>query len=468
MSEGDEDVIPMDTDGPSNLDLAMQEAADMAMDELERTGRKRAAAVMLSPDEIAQLEITLNELKRRHTDALANRTRLDEKVGALRMFTSTYDIELNVAREFLPAQRTSHALLTSKILRAVREVINTWDGLWQIWFRRDFPEVVRDLAVPVVTEGVARSLFSLPDWLVHSEHRDDDHRYVNMPWRRYYAWWTFMRRSALREIAYLQEAYVKTFIREEQWKRADIAIWPLNIKAVAGVEWKRIPLDLAPFSYVHKGNYASYSLMDSNENVYLPERIFMHTGGAIRIDDAQKNMPEIAAARSPIFWLLRILAEMYRDTDRRNAWWAELKWQGRERLARPERSFVQLRMAPGDLNFDYGRMVKAFCSWYAISFRGADIIRRAAAHPRDQAPISSISPIPYPAAVADVTLADLPPAPMINGVWFVGQEVRPMCVGCHAPGNPTVRCKGCGSGYCGADCHGKNWHRHCAGCTEKK
>jgi len=116
------------------------------------------------------------------------------------------------------------------------------------------------------------------------------------------------------------------------------------------------------------------------------------------------------------------------------------------------------------LNFAYASTLKAFCAWYAASYRGRIINKRNVGGYLNS--IAAVSPQPNEEQWMFV-LRNCPPAPMIDKTWYVGKLA---CVGCEASAETETaqRCKRCGQAYCSVECHAANWQKQCSGCGKDK
>jgi hypothetical protein len=127
-------------------------------------------------------------------------------------------------------------------------------------------------------------------------------------------------------------------------------------------------------------------------------------------------------------------------------------------------------MMEGRPNFVYENDMICYCTWFSKVYEPRNVFN---------APGYSFLGVWSDGTWSLQLAASLPPFPAVDGVWFVGEQVRPalsvpasvstrMCVGCNAQGvAPTIRCKTCGQGYCGHECHGRNWRSNCGGCAKK-
>lgn len=437
-------------------------------DEESMARQLRKRGPQLRTDELEALLGKMHDMKRAYDDAKAAYDARTAKYNKnMTMFSGMwdrpFDVEYGIAKQFLQEGITVwNALRLGTILRSVSEVLKRDDALWKRWFLADFPELVRDIGP------------DLPGWIEHGTRAKEDSRYALVPWRRYYAWSKFFRRAALREIATLQNELAVTWISDEGWKWNNVKRWPLNVEIEMGVEWKALVLEPPPAVGAHYMGFAELALetADKDETYFFPERMFLHSGGIATPygrDDIDGDHPLIANARSPVYWLVRYAANRPEHAKNRlHVWFEGLKITEQPTLPQwpshysdPNTSNSPIKVV-GDLNFDYGRTLHRYCLWYCKAYK------------RDEAgglPVHSERTreiLDHDASHDDqttaVALLDLPPAPMVGGVWFVRS---PACVGCDVSVEPTHRCRRCGRGYCSVECHTVNWKKACADCVKK-
>lgn len=464
--EAEGDVMPMD-EGADAADLTLKDFDEDG--QVLATGKRGPTPLYLFQEDMDDVMGTIVMLKKRYTLAMATRAGLENKYDELSLFWDQqfqpWEVEERILREALMGLTVVTAVRLAKVLKGVRQLVNTWDELWRHWFIEDFPEVLRDFDQTPET-------MTLPDWIIQGKHKDDDRRYANMPHRRYYAWWTFMRRTALRLIADIQSKVVQDFIRWDRWKKTPIKEWPLNLRVDVGVGFGEIPLPMPSFFLVTGGGPRCYAYV-YDDRYYFLERMFLRRGGVVHDadlfegdedgDEYEGFIADVREARSPVFWLIH-----YASIQPSN-YWNEIKWQGRGKLTMPGIFYYDRLGFDGNvLNFDYAHTIKHFCGWYAAAYRRMQgLARHHADRPDDiLSPIHLLSPSPYQQEWMKA-LVDLPAAPMVDRVWFVG---KPLCVGCSAQGEPTqsVCCKRCGNTYCSQDCQAATWEKNCAGCAKPK
>jgi hypothetical protein len=465
------DVMAMEED-PA-LDLTIPEATEVSLlrkrksnpilPEATADSLRRKRESMMTPDELDSLRRALKEMKRRYTDAMASREELENKYDELSMFWEhrwrPFDIEVAIVREVLPGMGVFEALTLASTLKAVRHLVNTWDEMWHNWFLEDFPEVGRDLSPD------APGLLELPLWIMEGNKGSEDSRYAAVPWRRYYAWWAFFRRRALREIHMEQRVTAQRFIDNQLWIDTPVAQWPLNTKVEMGVGWEILDLVMPFAAEMCNGSGHSYALGDDSENWYFPERMFMSSGGVVEsyAFPDENTIPLTNEARSPIFWMMRYAGA--HATKSVTEWYNERSYVPKHDMRKGSTGYPQHKMVTDSkLNFDYTQALRGFCSWYAANYRGPDINRRG--NGQFVPSLETVAPIRNEAVYEEI-LMELPPAPMVDKVWFLG---KPLCVGCNAQGEPkqSVCCKRCGSTYCSAECQASTWQKQCGGCTKNK
>jgi len=396
-------------------------------------------------------------------------------------------LEMAIVRPIVVAMFVPDALRLTSVLRSVRELLWNDDSIWKTWWRRDFPEVIRDLGEKETNEP--------PSWIrenawktalpgVKSQHVPYVlSRSARMPWRCWYQWSEFFRRSALHHIALMLNDWAVEWqdehVRDSDSSDLSDEDRPLNITWKGEVIALRVPRydqDLGPAR--------GLALVDMHEQdqVWFPEELLDDNAYAELTTNPTLQSAVIANARSPIYWLLIMVAkeELYENTN-------NLSWLWHRTLKTRDFSSETLLLGgntiiseQGPLNVDYGQAMVLYCSWYARVIQpGHGVVPGFFVNfAPDRSYYITFSGEQVRPDLESRLARTLPAFPSLGGTtWFVGEEVRPvwtisekvrpMCVGCHAPGNPTIRCRGCGSGYCSADCHGKNWRHRCSDCIKK-
>jgi len=364
------------------------------------------------------------------------------------------DVERAIVKQVLPGMYVQTALRLASVLRAVYEVVRTDDELWHYWFQRDCAEVATDLGGDF-----------LPDWLLNSPRAGEIPHYAKMPWRRYYMWYTFFRRAALREIASLESKFVVKWIAKRWWRIAEMGTWPMTVRYTPEEKWFSTGLIVPSFS--HEGGRQFFlALQGANDqdHFYFPEKLYEPDGQAsevldITIDQNGNDMEDdevthelIADARSPVYWLPRFLHRLESLTASKLGYWSHGMHD--DATMRPQEfrtSTTKSDRARGGLNFDREEALTCFVSWYAQRYSRADL-----------PDVPGIASLVLNNFIVQ-KLEKLPPIPIRNGWWFVGKSV---CVGCDVQGDMSARCKRCGKAYCSVECHGVNWQKSCSDCVK--
>lgn len=397
-------------------------------------------------------------------------------------------LEMAIVRPIVVAMFVPDALRLTSVLRSVRELLWNDDEIWRAWWRRDFPEVRRDLGENETSQP--------PSWILENAWKaalpgvNPQHvpyilaRSARMPWRCWYQWSEFFRRSALHHAAQLFNTIAIEWREDHALEIALDVIPEFDEGRPPNVLWNgEVVILRVPWYGQDLGVARGLVLVDSakQDDIWFPEELFDDNIDAELTTAPTAQSAVIANARSPVYWLLVAIAKeaFALGTNLVDVWnrVVDLRDLEFETLLLGGKTMIP---GQGQLNFDYKKVLSLYCSWYASEIQpGHGVVPLFF---MNFAPLrlkySTPNAVKRTAALAKDLSKTLPAFPSLGGtVWFVGEEVRPvwtisdkvrpMCVGCHAPGHPTVRCKGCGSGYCGVDCHAKNGQRRCAGCGGK-
>jgi len=396
-------------------------------------------------------------------------------------------LEMAIVRPIVVAMFVPDALRLTSVLRSVRELLWNDDSIWKTWWRRDFPEVIRDLGEKETNEP--------PSWIRENAWKNalpgvkSQHvpyvlsRSARMPWRCWYQWSEFFRRSALHHLADIFNNISDEWVdaRESSENDDDDDDQPPTVLWTGEVVVLRVPEFSQELGPAH-----GLALVDASkvEDVWFPEEL-MESPLELTTNPTLQSAV-VANARSPVYWLFIAVAKesMAYNTTIDDEWVKVITKRSFdfEKLLLGGRHVIP---GQGTLNFDYDKAVRLYYSWYAASlpvgqgvvpffFSNFAPMRK---HQGDGLYPGMIN-LERSIAIGKALSKTLPAFPSLGGTtWFVGEEVRPvwtisekvrpMCVGCHAPGNPAIRCRGCGSGYCSADCHGKNWRHRCSDCIKK-
>ena len=197
------------------------------------------------------------------------------------------------------------------------------------------------------------------------------------------------------------------------------------------------------------------------DDVYFPEEMFYNSHDLTTFPSPASAV--IAEARSPVFWLLMYVG----TTQVHYAPFLLKKWDELLSSRKVAEDALLLGGTPRlfkkvGLDFNYKRAMQLYCSWYANLLGPGRFAHFA--------PFPSTSGRPELEAELARTL---PPFPAIEGVWFVGQPLQiassfmtPLCVGCDAATDLTIRCKTCKQQYCGHACFQSNWRKACGDCVK--
>ncbi len=459
--------VPPPSGGGSDQGANLSLAADA--EAVERQLRKRAP--QLRGDELEEMLGRLEDLKKAYTDAAAAYQVRMAKYAELTMFheytNRPGDVEYGIVREHLADRAVRHAMVLSTVLKAASEVLKRDDGLWHAWFERDFPEVVRDIGVIPAGQQTKRAV--LPEWITAAPRAEEDERYARVPWRRYYAWWQFMRRSALKEFARVSERNARDWINTNRYHHEHIATWPLNIKAVPGRQFETVALHIYSLSYSTLPNNELY-LTTHSDDVFFPEVMTMRSslGSGIGVLDIGDDDDDdtfdllIGRSKSPLFWFLVVGVVRHQY----GAWTAELKWISGGKAVVPGRyvedgRYLKPMSLEGGLNCDYAKTFRAFACFYASALDPA-----SGHHAEIRTLIDRVKAAPELRSTSESCLAvltELPPAPMVDGVLYVHERI---CSGCAVTVTEASgqQCKTCKAPYCGIECHSKTWRIACGSC----
>jgi|WetSurMetagenome_2_1015567.scaffolds.fasta_scaffold00074_21 hypothetical protein len=486
---------PSDDEDEGGADLTLEASDDDIL--AETRGKRRAPETV---EERERENVVLGRLKRAVGEMRKIFKRHKAPQRPPEMFTEpesirrgrqrlipTLDIPVEMAAvsPVLRAMAVAEALRLGKALRAVRELLWGDDEMWMHWWFRDFPEMARDMG---------NAAAGLPSWITENSWKRDLHPGIDspkvvalacLPWRCWYQWSTFFRRSALHHIAKIQNAAGRYYLDtgqhvEEEDEESSDEYRPSNVTT-----WGTLAKLIVPPFDQDTGVAHGLVLVDEEEpkDVYFPEEMFETSHNITREPTAESAV--VAAARSPVFWLLRYVQQQ-----------ADYSYDASTAFVKTWESTLSSRKIPkhlllggtsemistGRLNFNYTKAMMLYCSWYtaALVQGGSAVLGfvQSFAPLRNEFPALDIE---QPQRFWAAKLAQILPAfPAVDGVWFVGERVAPAvpsllpfafgavaCVGCHATGELGIRCKKCKKGYCGSECHKKNWHRACAGCAKK-
>jgi len=485
------DVPPPNEDEDEGADLSLESADDDIRQALRR-GRDEMEEEEAAIERVVDAVHEMRKLKRRHT--APHRLPIEETEKSHRLLPREVDVSLEKAMisPLLYAMQVSDALRLAKALRSVRSLLWTDDDMWAHWWHRDFPDVRRDL-------GQTGPL--PPSWIIDNIWIDAlpgvEPRYLPpmltrlalMPWRRWYQWSEFFRRSALWHIAKMQNKIAEDWLDvNPENPEDDETGYPRPATVLES--GKVINLRVPRFDEV-TGIAHGLVLVDTNQQVYFPWELYEN-------DDALTLVPTptsvvIAGAQSPVFWFLhyaeREMRSAYGERTGHGTYGAAIqrKWKSimegqrfkellDERLISADLLLggtTEMAMGPEALNFDYAKVFELYCAWYARSVNAEGF------NPYFSPGNGFAFLLTKEEAQVTTELArTLPPFPAIGNVWFVGQGIQPsqiavsitkstpICGGCDTQTAHRIRCKNCGHGYCGQACHERNWRRNCQGCVK--
>ncbi len=340
----------------------------------------------------------------------------------------------------------------------VRRMIDTNDGLWKAWWVRDFPDFIATLSSDI------------PEWAVAASQHGGDERYIRVPWRSYYSWCLFLRRRCMKEFAILHFARTASRIAKRAAEVVTtIAPPPFDFSRGMPLSAK-YELDSTD---VWMTGLAFHFDRGTGPVTYItPEEAFDDhyvnpIGGSKALWPVKtgEQIPSLASrvnrilvtGESAVYWYAKLVyhqagMKAYDPSLLRVAEEFEVD-QG------PDKNPKKIPAAA--LGFDYSAVLSALVAWYM------DMESRL--------PTNRVFYDMWTGEGVNRTavLMNLPPAPQIDGQWFIGDSVvlhsavsisSPVCVGCGAP-NAENRCAVCKKPYCTEDCQQVNWKVNCTGCV---
>ena len=457
---------------------------DADVDSVARMLRKRG--IELDEEEKAELRTKVEKWHHLTRKEMARTAEFQYNVSRGENMPIPWEMELKVALTLLPETTVASALWSSSVYTVVRMILSENDALWRHWWRRDFPELVHELGP------------ELPEWIVRGTHGQEDLRYARVPWRRYYAWSEFFRRSALRELARLYRQAGEAWIEREQARpqgqprpryplyrngqfagTRDIDPMPLQVERVSGEGappvYEVANLVIPPFEQCGLDRAYGLALVDGPRYYFLrhlagrgQEEPRVHNHAEAQLFAADENVTH----RSSIYALIEML--FHNGTEGRGTgmeWWL-----GQDYALVPYDNALYLggkhwvtRTENARLNFDYFPALRAYAHFYC---RTSHVPNLPDFEEDDFDPTDTQAYPLITAEVSDRILRTLPPAPMIDGVWYIRSHmsstpIASPCVGCGSQIAPTIRCKACGKTYCTHDCQKVNWKLTCSPCGKK-
>lgn len=465
------DVPPSGGDGGGGADLDLDAEDDDIRRELRRR-RPREEAVDDEQGTEERIVKTVKQMRKvKHKNMAPVPMSLEEKAKQQRIFPREIHImtEMAAVRPILCAMEVPDALRLAHVLRAVREVLWIDDGIWSVWWHRDFPEVQRDLPpedhLPVwITD--AKWITDLTVKKANEQPAPQLVALAKMPWRRWYQWSVFFRRSALWHCAAMQNKIAQDWLAEypenpetdEDGQRR-----PSNVLATGEI----ITLSVPAFSE-ERGLRRGLVLKGSDGQLYFAAALYEQED-VNAFDPIDATNAVVAAAHSSVFWFLEY-ARSEINVRGGSALRRRFKNMGHHfrfhelLLERPFPASLLLggttAMTGSRLNIAYLGGMRAYCTWYARRFQSQSVVpvftRGEGYHFLEN----------WTDEIVRIFLTRaLPPFPAANGVWFVGEPMRPACVGCNVATELTIFCKTCGLKYCGLSCHAANWERKCGDCV---
>ncbi len=110
----------------------------------------------------------------------------------------------------------------SSEIHEVRQVLQTDNALWRLLWMRDFFYMYLHFSPMFHVDPVRRPPNKqygtpvLPEWVTSNALASMDERYSRVPWRRYYDWCTFFNRRCLKELVNLQKKKAADWLAEHR------------------------------------------------------------------------------------------------------------------------------------------------------------------------------------------------------------------------------------------------------------
>jgi|WetSurMetagenome_2_1015567.scaffolds.fasta_scaffold00074_22 hypothetical protein len=480
------DVPPPEEEDEDGDGLSIEEADEKSIRQRLRRRRPRVLTVVSEEEEEQQedevmVEAVLEaveearEKKRAHTAPHRSR---EEKMRDQRLDPAfVIEVEMAIMRPLLVDMEVPMALAMASTLRAARMLVTAEDGLWKHWWHRDFPELERFLG--------ADALYP-PPWIMRAQWRDVvgqaivekrplEHpalrMYYKMPWRCWYQWCEFFRRSALWHIAHLLNVESEEWIKPSMRMSARDPRWagrPVTINRTRNAI-DRTVLKVPRFSHggvsgmrqvsgkklrhgsygmqLHRGSYL-VAADNPNQTFNVDDLVMARLRATpghntwqilfaqdLHLPEAQN--PRRASSsfrwhRFATFWLIELVMERSKQLKLNVAtfWRNELgsrQISSTLSLGRAGTDFYaggggdplswgkpQQRSQRAGLNFPYAYAMQWFCTWYEAKCDPSE------ANPYRWAPFPPS--MDHPLRTVETMLGGLPALPQIEGVWFVGDS----------------------------------------------
>jgi hypothetical protein len=307
---------------------------------------------------------------------------------------------------------------------------------------------------------------------------------AKLPWRRWYQWSVFFRRSALWHCASIQNKIAEDWMAvypDNPEQTSSGGLRPLNVLATGEI----IKLSVPKYADDH-GVTRGLTLTGSNGRSYFVSELYEIDAIEEPLDPNAPVAAHVAAAHSPLFWFLEYAESEVHGTGGSSLLrrWKEIWDVRRFRALLTERGFMSDMLLGGTteitawrFNGVYASDFTNYCTWYARRFQSQSAVAVFTANEGfsflGEATSEGLT------GVGGVLYRTLPPYPTADGVWFVGESPHnistqqsavelPLCVGCDTTAELTIRCKTCKQQYCGHACFQSNWRKACGDCVRGK
>ncbi len=339
-------------------------------------------------------------------------------------------IESKIVREAVIDMGVHHVLKWTSVLYAVTRVLQEDDDLWHTWWLRDFHDFAREIG------------FDLPLWITSDvvgnngvliDKTITDQRFRTVPWRRYYYWCLFFRRSLLSDFADMMFGKTGKWIKTNGFWASRPENWPRNMKYLPS--GGLYALDYKPLPYHKYSGIRHDQLLYRGDKILQPSDLFNNSGRVEEDEYAEECNDNIYQNGPSIHELYHSAITHHRDL------------------------LAHIEPPRTKLNFDYIKTMEILDAWYT---------RAKARLPDDPSQLTSLYSLPpAPMRVERTTLEGTTLERTIL-TFFAGDEIEdPSCLRCNKQTPIMYECMRCNvATYCSEVCSQLNWPNHKQDCKQ--